>query len=111
MLSSDMTMSTDIQFTFSFVSALDIRLTSFRDARTVRARIADQADYGSDSKSKAEFGSDPVKAYAIRRSEGPHGQWSGGHARGGRARKSTHQIARLECRTLRGTTESSTFDP
>ncbi|KAI5334264.1 hypothetical protein L3X38_024397 [Prunus dulcis] len=41
-----MTMSTDIQFTFSFVSALDICLTNFGDARTVRARIADQADYG-----------------------------------------------------------------
>ncbi|KAI5317237.1 hypothetical protein L3X38_036944 [Prunus dulcis] len=46
MLPSDMMMSTDIQFTFSFVSALDICLTSFGDARTVRARIADQADYG-----------------------------------------------------------------
>ncbi|KAI5318687.1 hypothetical protein L3X38_038395 [Prunus dulcis] len=31
---------------FQFVSALDICLTSFGDARTVRARIADQADYG-----------------------------------------------------------------
>ncbi|KAI5313137.1 hypothetical protein L3X38_042311 [Prunus dulcis] len=39
-------MSTDIQFTFSSVSALDICLTSFGDARTVRARNADQADYG-----------------------------------------------------------------
>ncbi|KAI5335276.1 hypothetical protein L3X38_025409 [Prunus dulcis] len=29
-----------------FVSALDIRLTSFGDAGTVRARNADQADYG-----------------------------------------------------------------
>ncbi|KAI5336428.1 hypothetical protein L3X38_015695 [Prunus dulcis] len=36
----------DIQFTFSFVSVLDICLTNFGDARTVRARIADQADYG-----------------------------------------------------------------
>ncbi|BBG99542.1 hypothetical protein Prudu_234S000300 [Prunus dulcis] len=39
-------MSTDIQFAFSFVSALDICLTSFGDAQTVRARNADQADYG-----------------------------------------------------------------
>ena len=46
MLPSDMTMSTGIQFTFSFVSAFDICLTSFGDARTVRARNADQADYG-----------------------------------------------------------------
>ena len=46
MLPSDMMMSTDIQFTFSYVSALDICLTSFGDARTVSARIADQADYG-----------------------------------------------------------------
>ncbi|KAI5345650.1 hypothetical protein L3X38_013527 [Prunus dulcis] len=45
-LPSDMPMSTDIQFTFSFVSALDICLTSFGDAQTVSARIADQADYG-----------------------------------------------------------------
>ncbi|KAI5343469.1 hypothetical protein L3X38_011345 [Prunus dulcis] len=45
MLPSDMTMSTDIQFAFNFVSALDICLTSFGDARTVRARNADQADY------------------------------------------------------------------
>ncbi|KAI5316210.1 hypothetical protein L3X38_045386 [Prunus dulcis] len=101
-------MSTDIQFTLSFVSALDICLTSFGDARTFAARvdfvsprpvrIADQANYGplgdsaefsarvkvkiqfegqigqlcptfakcrtrtrSDSNSKAEFGSGPVK--------------------------------------------------
>ncbi|KAI5338715.1 hypothetical protein L3X38_017987 [Prunus dulcis] len=46
MLPSDMMMSTDIQFTFSYVSALDICLMSFGDARTVSARIADQADYG-----------------------------------------------------------------
>ncbi|CAL8168052.1 unnamed protein product [Prunus armeniaca] len=46
MLPSDMTMSTDIQVAFSFVSALDICLTSFGNARTVGARNADQADYG-----------------------------------------------------------------
>ncbi|KAI5351032.1 hypothetical protein L3X38_003923 [Prunus dulcis] len=46
MLPSDMTMSTDIQVAFSFVSALDICLTSFGDARTMGARNADQADYG-----------------------------------------------------------------
>ncbi|BBN67800.1 hypothetical protein Prudu_189S000700 [Prunus dulcis] len=46
MLPSDMMMSTDIQFTFSYVSALDICLMSFGDARTMSARIADQADYG-----------------------------------------------------------------
>ncbi|KAI5316203.1 hypothetical protein L3X38_045379 [Prunus dulcis] len=46
MLPSDMMMSTDIQFTYSSVSALDICLTSFGDTRTVSARIADQADYG-----------------------------------------------------------------
>ncbi|KAI5316553.1 hypothetical protein L3X38_036260 [Prunus dulcis] len=39
-------MSTDIQIAFSFVSALDICLTSFGDAWTVGARNADQADYG-----------------------------------------------------------------
>ncbi|BBH02587.1 hypothetical protein Prudu_013207 [Prunus dulcis] len=39
-------MSTNIQFAFSFVSALDICLTSFGDAGTVRARNDDQADYG-----------------------------------------------------------------
>ncbi|BBG94107.1 LRR and NB-ARC domains-containing disease resistance protein, partial [Prunus dulcis] len=33
-------------FTYSSVSALDICLMSFGDARTVSARIADQADYG-----------------------------------------------------------------
>ncbi|BBH01918.1 hypothetical protein Prudu_012326, partial [Prunus dulcis] len=33
-LPSDMTMSTDIQFTFSFVSALHICLTSFGNAQT-----------------------------------------------------------------------------
>ncbi|KAI5316251.1 hypothetical protein L3X38_045427 [Prunus dulcis] len=43
MLPSDMMMSTDIQFTYSSVSALDICLTSFGDTRT---EIADQADYG-----------------------------------------------------------------
>ena len=37
-------MSTDIQFTLSFVSALDICLTSFGDVRTVSARICDSAD-------------------------------------------------------------------
>ncbi|BBH02698.1 hypothetical protein Prudu_013352 [Prunus dulcis] len=46
MLPSDMMMSTDIQFTNSSVSALDICLMSFGDARTMSARIADQADYG-----------------------------------------------------------------
>ncbi|KAI5313712.1 hypothetical protein L3X38_042888 [Prunus dulcis] len=46
MLPSNMTMSTDIQVTFSFVSALDICLTSFGDARTVGDRNADQVDYG-----------------------------------------------------------------
>ncbi|KAI5352714.1 hypothetical protein L3X38_005606 [Prunus dulcis] len=46
MLPSNMTISTDIQFAFSFVSALDICLMSFGDARTVRARNADQADFG-----------------------------------------------------------------
>ncbi|KAI5331719.1 hypothetical protein L3X38_021845 [Prunus dulcis] len=40
------TMSTDIQFAFSFVSTLDICLTNFGDGRTVRARNADKADYG-----------------------------------------------------------------
>ncbi|KAI5323033.1 hypothetical protein L3X38_032105 [Prunus dulcis] len=45
-LPSDMTMSTDIQFAFSFVSALDICLKSFGDGGTVGARNADQADYG-----------------------------------------------------------------
>ncbi|KAI5351382.1 hypothetical protein L3X38_004273 [Prunus dulcis] len=35
MLPSDMMISTDIQVAFSFVSALDICLTSFGDARTV----------------------------------------------------------------------------
>ncbi|KAI5318585.1 hypothetical protein L3X38_038293 [Prunus dulcis] len=46
MLPSDMTMSTDIQVAFSFVSTLDICLTSFGEAGTVGARNADQADYG-----------------------------------------------------------------
>ena len=46
MLPSDMMMSTDIQFTNSSVSALDICLMRFGDARTMSARIADQADYG-----------------------------------------------------------------
>ncbi|KAI5325299.1 hypothetical protein L3X38_034373 [Prunus dulcis] len=46
MLPSDMMMSTDIQFTNSSVSALDICLMSFGDARTMSARIAGQADYG-----------------------------------------------------------------
>ncbi|BBN67773.1 Chalcone and stilbene synthase family protein [Prunus dulcis] len=46
MLPSDMTMSTDIQVAFNFVSALDICLTSFGDAGTVGARNADQANYG-----------------------------------------------------------------
>ena len=45
MLPSVMTMSTDIQFAFSFVSALDICLTSFGDAQTVGAKNADQVDY------------------------------------------------------------------
>ncbi|CAL8119062.1 unnamed protein product [Prunus armeniaca] len=31
------------------------------------------------------------QAYAARRSGGPQGQWSGGHAQGGWARRSTHQ--------------------
>ncbi|KAI5351529.1 hypothetical protein L3X38_004420 [Prunus dulcis] len=47
MLPSDMTMSTDIQVAFSFVSAFDNCLTSFGDARTVGARNADQADFVS----------------------------------------------------------------
>ncbi|KAI5316474.1 hypothetical protein L3X38_036181 [Prunus dulcis] len=46
MLPSEMTMSTDIQVAFSFVSALDICLTSFGDVGTVEARNADQANYG-----------------------------------------------------------------
>ncbi|KAI5324266.1 hypothetical protein L3X38_033339 [Prunus dulcis] len=46
MLPSDMTMSTDIQVAFSFVSSLDICLTSFGDARTLGTRNADQTDYG-----------------------------------------------------------------
>ncbi|KAI5335438.1 hypothetical protein L3X38_025571 [Prunus dulcis] len=46
MLPSDMTTSMGIQVASSFVIALDICLTSFRDAGTVRARNADQADYG-----------------------------------------------------------------
>ncbi|BBN68210.1 hypothetical protein Prudu_333S000100 [Prunus dulcis] len=45
-LRSDMTMSTDIQVAFSFVSALDICLTSFGGARIVGARNADHVDYG-----------------------------------------------------------------
>ncbi|CAL8091434.1 unnamed protein product [Prunus armeniaca] len=51
------------------------------------------------------------QTYAARRSGGPQGQWSGGHARGGRAQRSPHQIAGRECRTARGTAESPTSDP
>ncbi|KAI5356101.1 hypothetical protein L3X38_008996 [Prunus dulcis] len=40
-------MSTNIQFTLSFVSALDICLTSFGDARTLSARIAARVDFVS----------------------------------------------------------------
>ena len=57
MLPSDMTMSTDIQFTFSFVSALDIYLTSFGDTRTVRAKNADQADYSPLNPASLRLGS------------------------------------------------------
>ncbi|KAI5330821.1 hypothetical protein L3X38_020947 [Prunus dulcis] len=39
-------MSTDIQSIFSFVSALDICLTSFGDAQTVSARICSSVGLG-----------------------------------------------------------------
>ncbi|KAI5337267.1 hypothetical protein L3X38_016536 [Prunus dulcis] len=45
MLPSDVTMSTDIQFAFSFVSVLEIYLTSLGDAQTVGASNANQVDY------------------------------------------------------------------
>ena len=45
------------------------------------------------------------RQYAGRRSGRSPGQWSGGDARDGRARRSAHQNAGLECRTVRGTTE------
>ena len=45
------------------------------------------------------------RQYAARRSGRPPGQWSGGHARGGRAGRSAHQNAGLECWTVRGTAE------
>ncbi|CAL2244723.1 unnamed protein product [Prunus armeniaca] len=38
------------------------------------------------------------------------GPWYAGDARGGRARRSAHQNSGLECRTTRGTAESSTSD-
>ena len=44
MLPTDMMMSTDIQVISRYVSALDICLTSFGDARTVSARICGSAD-------------------------------------------------------------------
>ena len=44
-------------------------------------------------------------AHAVQRSGDPHGPASGGDARDGRARRSAHQNAGLECRTVRGTAE------
>ena len=48
---------------------------------------------------------------AARRSGRPPGQWSGGHARGGRAERSMHETAGLESLPVRGTVESPTSDP
>ena len=44
-------------------------------------------------------------AHAVQRSGGLQGPSSGGDARDGRARRSAHQNAGLECRTVRGTAE------
>ncbi|CAL8083256.1 unnamed protein product [Prunus armeniaca] len=49
--------------------------------------------------------------HATRRYGCLQGPWCAGDARGGRARRSTHQNSRLECRTARGTAESPTSDP
>ncbi|KAI5323476.1 hypothetical protein L3X38_032548 [Prunus dulcis] len=67
-----MTISTDIQFAFSFVSALDICLTSFGDAQTVEARNADQVSV-TQSQSEPQTGRIQGTVVSLIRNPGSHG--------------------------------------